>query len=64
MGFDFKSKPSKPVRGGSGKMLGKTGSNTAKPTAFVNGGGMSKGMIKGGKGKMVGFTGAKAAKKC
>jgi hypothetical protein len=64
MGFDFKSKPSTPVRGGSGKMLGKTGANPAKATAFANKGGMSKGMIKGGKGKMAGFTGVKPAKKC
>ena len=64
MGFDFKSKSAKPVRGGNGKMVGKQhvgtqtpGQTAAKPTS----GGK---FARGGNGKMVSFTGAMPAKAC
>lgn len=64
MGFNFKSKPSSPVRGGKGHMVGKSGANPSKPNQMVNKGGMSKAPVKGGKGKMFGFSGSKPAKAC
>jgi hypothetical protein len=63
MGFNFKTLKSTPVKGGGGKMVGKTGSNPSKPNQMVNKGGMSKGMLKGGSGKMFGFSGSKPSKK-
>lgn len=63
MGFNFKTKPSSPFKGGNGKMVGKTGANASKPGQMVNKGGMSKAPVKGGSGKMFGFSGSKPAKK-
>jgi len=65
MGFNFQKKPSKPVRGGGGHMVGKTGANPVKPGKVnVNSGGMSKSPVRGGKGKMFGFSGSKPSKAC
>jgi len=62
MGFNFKTQKSTPVKGGSGKMVGKTGANASKPDQMSNKGGMSKTPLKGGKGKMFGFSGSKPSK--
>ena len=62
MGFGFKSKPSKPVRGGGGHMVGKTGVGPSRPNQMSNKGGGGK-WAKGGSGKMFGFSGSKPAKK-
>jgi hypothetical protein len=61
MGFNFKSKPAKPVRGGNGHMVGKQTSGPSRPNSMVNKGGGGK-QLKGGKTKMVGFSGSKPAK--
>jgi hypothetical protein len=63
MGFAFKSKASKPVRGGSGHMVGKTSAGPSKPNKPVNTGGGGK-WAKGGSGHMVGKTGVRPAKAC
>jgi hypothetical protein len=56
------SKAMKAVRGGGGKMFGKSGSVAAKPFAIVSHGGMSKGAVKGGSGQMCGYSGVRPAK--
>jgi hypothetical protein len=63
MGFDFKSKPSSPVRGGKGHMVGKTTAGPSRPNSMVNKGGGGK-WAKGGSGRMAGFTGSRPAKPC
>ena len=63
MGFGFKSKSSKPVRGGGGHMVGKQSAGPSRPGKLTNQGGGGK-FPSGGKGKMVGFTGSKPAKAC
>lgn len=58
-----KSKKAKPVRGGSGHMVGKQSAGPARPGGMVNKGGGGK-FAKGGSGRMFGFSGSKPAKAC
>jgi len=67
MGFNFKSKSPKPVRGGSGKMYGPGG--TAMPDANATAkkskpGKSGKPFVYGGKGKMYGKGSAKSTPMC
>lgn len=64
MGFNFKSMKSTPVKGGSGKMVGKQSAGPKKPGAMVNTGGGGKFAKGGGSGKMAKFSGVKPQKKC
>jgi hypothetical protein len=59
------SKSMKAVRGGGGKMFGKSGASARKSgTTSPDAGGASKSPLKGGKGKMFGFSGSKPSKAC
>jgi hypothetical protein len=51
------------VKGGGGKMVGKTGTGTAKPGQFPGKSGSTGKFPGGGSGHMVGKTGAGPAKK-
>jgi hypothetical protein len=64
MGFAFKSKGSKAVRGGSGKMVGKQHAGTQTPGQTATKSGAGGKWAKGGSGKMAGFTGSRPAKGC
>jgi hypothetical protein len=67
MGFAFKSKPSKPARGGNTKMFGKQKSGTrVSGTTSPGGGGAAKNakFAAGGPTKMFGKQTVKMAKGC
>lgn len=67
MGFNFQNKPSKPVRGGSGKMFGEQTSKPSEPGKISvshddtdhDDGDIR---VRGGTTKMCGFTGSQPAK--
>lgn len=67
MGFNFKSKPAKPVRGGSGKMYGPGGTAKPDPNATAKRSKPGKSgapFVKGGNGKMYGKGTAKSTPMC
>jgi hypothetical protein len=64
MGFNFKSKSTKAVRGGGGHMVGKQHVGPKKAGAMVTKSGSGGKFASGGKTKMFGKQSAMPAKSC